>query len=563
MDTVRREGALLGKLLVDRSILPDARALDDVLARQSLRLPVASLCYVLGYAPERPLVAVLSAVRGRPGVVLDESVVHLDLLAALPRETAMRARVLPAFEDERHVVLVAADPAEAAAAIAAAEIERVRGKRVDLHVALEVTLARTIRQAYLARARGDSYWVGAEAVVDPQARGGKLAVVAPDDPDGGRVDDAARAHRALIDDVTKEIAMSSLMLDDGDELSSVSGLGPDTPVVHHEHGGGDGSRTGSQLDTPPMADDSAASGAWTGSSASTGAASSGLDTPWPDGGSDDHDDETVDLVAELDAVPVQPATGQPRVLIVDDDFATRHLLVKELQPLGYVTATAASAGEAVRAVRQGVPDLIVCDILLPEVDGFRLCRALKRSRALAHVPVVLMSAVIDSGRVTEDVLARYGSDAYLEKPLDTRQVHRIVRELLGRRRGRSSGAEVGFARAIELYQRGDVDGAIGLLRGAVTSDPSSAKYRFVLANLLQRKSLHAEAIDEYEGVVELEPEYFPALTRLAYLYYRQGMVARAVDTWRRSLPLCPDPALRRNIELFMRKLISELGAVGA
>ncbi len=519
MNGVRRDGALLGKLLVDRDILPDARALDDVLSRQSLRMPIASLCYVLGYAPERPLVAVLSQVRGRPGVVLDESVVQLEALSALPRETAMRARVLPVFEDARRIVLAAADPSEAAATIAAAEIEHVRGKRVELHVALEVTLARTVRAAYRARARGDLYWVGAEAVVDPQARGGKLVVVAPDDPDGGRVDDEARAHRALIDDVTKEIAMAALMLDD-DDLSSVSGHRPGRAT------------TASQLVTPSMSEDGG-SAAWSaGSSVSTGAVSSSLDTPWPDGGADGGDDETVELIAELDAVAMPASTGQPRVLIVDDDFATRHLLVKELQPLGYLTATAASAAEAVRAVRQGVPDLIVCDILLPEVDGFRLCRALKRSRTLGHVPVVLMSAVIDSGRVTEDVLARYGSDGYLEKPLDSRRVHKIVRELLGRRRGRSSSAEAGFARAIELYERGEVDGAIGLLRGAVTADPSSSKYRFVLANLLQRRSLHAEAIDEYEGVVDLEPEYFPALTRLAYLYYRQGMVALAVDTWR-------------------------------
>jgi len=59
-------------------------------------------------------------------------------------------------------------------------------------------------------------------------------------------------------------------------------------------------------------------------------------------------------------------------------------------------------------------------------------------------------------------------------------------------------------------------------------------------------------------VVELEPEYFPALTRLAYLYYKQGHLARAIDTWRRSLPVCEDAGLRRNIELFMRKLIAEM-----
>ena len=79
-----------------------------------------------------------------------------------------------------------------------------------------------------------------------------------------------------------------------------------------------------------------------------------------------------------------------------------------------------------------------------------------------------------------------------------------------------------------------------------------------LANMLQRASRWAEAVDEYEAVVELQPTYFPALTRLAYLYFRQGMHARAVETWRRALPVCDDPALRKNIELFMRKLVADM-----
>jgi DNA-binding response OmpR family regulator len=541
---VRRDP--LGKLLLERGAIPDSRALEDVLSRQAQPLPIASLCYVLGYAPERPLVAALAASRGFAGVVLDESVIRLEVLGSLARETAMRIRILPIFEDSDRLVLAAADPE--AAAGAAGELERVRDRRVEVVIALEVTLARTIRACYLGRSRGDLYWLGTEAVADAAAHGGSMALVALDDPEGGRIDDTARAHRALINDITKEIQVGDLFLDDDferartatpsrtnpraapappDPLAEISGessLGPSTPTPHTDAG-------------------------------------SGIDTPWPPGNTDVDDAETMHLIAELDAVSPPRHDGPPRVLIVDDDFATRHFLVKELQPLGYQTSTAPSGGEALRAIRQATPDLVVCDIMLPEIDGFRLCRAIKRCRPLAQVPVILMSAVIDSGRVTDDVLARYDADAYLEKPLDTRRVHRVVRELLGRRRGKSVSGEAGFLRAIDLYQGGDIDGAIGVLRGAVDADPSSAKYRFVLANLLQRRDHVIEAIDEYETVVQLEPSYFPALTRLAYLYYQQGLVARAVDTWRRSLPLCVDPGLRRNIELFMRKLIAEMGAL--
>jgi tetratricopeptide (TPR) repeat protein len=85
----------------------------------------------------------------------------------------------------------------------------------------------------------------------------------------------------------------------------------------------------------------------------------------------------------------------------------------------------------------------------------------------------------------------------------------------------------------------------------------------VLGNLLQKQQAFTAAISEYEAVLAAEPSYFPALTRVAYLYYRQGQVGRAIDTWQRALPVCDDEALRRNIELFLDKLQAELGAYTA
>jgi len=546
----------LGKLLVERGVL-FGDALDDALARQAHRLPVASQCYLLGYATERPLASVLAAHLGMPAVILDECVIKLVVLGGLSRELARRALLLPVYEDASRVVVAAASPEDVRGVVG--EMQRIRGKRVDLHVALEVTLARAIRACYLARERGDQYWVGPEAVVDPSQQDGRLAVARPDERDDGRVDDEARAHRVVLDDVTKEIMASLPDLDD--EISMSGEIERSTGGHTGSRGGESTERSASVLETPPRRRSQAgwsegSPSSWPGSM--EGSALVGEDTQ-----EGELDDGTIELAQELDDADETPAQGPARILIVDDDFATRHLLVKELQPLGYLTTTAASGGEAMRILREAQVDLVVADILLPEIDGFRLCRAVKRSRRLQGVPVVLMSAVIDSGRVTADVLARYGADAYLEKPLDTRRVHRSIRELLGRDRGgRAKEVDAVFARAIQLYQAGDLDGAIELLRQGITAEPSSAKHRFVLANLLQRKSMVAEAIDEYETVVELEPTYFPALTRLAYLYYKQGHIARAIETWRRSLPVCDDPGLRRNIETFMRKLIGDLSGGG-
>src|SRR5262245_4707477 len=80
-DSVRPMSSTFGRWLVELGALPSEAALADVLARQSERLPTASVAYVLGYAPERTLAGVLAAATGRPAIVLDESVVDVGLLA--------------------------------------------------------------------------------------------------------------------------------------------------------------------------------------------------------------------------------------------------------------------------------------------------------------------------------------------------------------------------------------------------------------------------------------------------------------------------------------------------
>ena len=140
-----------------------------------------------------------------------------------------------------------------------------------------------------------------------------------------------------------------------------------------------------------------------------------------------------------------------------------------------------------------------------------------------------------------------------------RRLHRLLRDLT-QGTDKPIDHEPLLADALGRYHAGDLEGAIAKIRGALVAEPSIPRLHFMLANMLQRASRWAEAVDEYEAVIEFQPAYFPALTRLAYLYFRQGLHARAVETWRRALPVCEDPALRRNIELFMRKLVADMRA---
>ncbi len=530
----------LGRVLLRSGVLTE-ESLTDVLDNQRHTLPFASLCYVLGLSDEEPLVRGLSKQRGVPGIVLDRCVIRLSVLSGISREISLRHGILPVFEDANRLFVAMQDPSETEIL---REIGFIKGKAVVPHVGLHITIARSLRLAYAAAARGETFWYG-QRVVGREANEspGRFIVVSDVDQLGPQQGMGKGADYEELTDITRELfdEDSSEPVTSGMHDTAETGEAPNVAVASAD------------LGRPPTLD------------SSTGGSSVEV-MPSPSAG-------VIDLDTGLGVSTRTPAPqrvgGPARVLIVDDDFATRHLLVKSLSPHGYVTDTAASGMEAIKRLRASPPDIVIIDIMLPEIDGFQICRSIKTSRKYRHIPVILISAVIDSGRVTEDVLVRYGAEAYFEKPINTDKMKKRLSELLNAQALATSespsggyGDDESFEQALELYRVGRIDEAIEALRAGLAVDPLSTKHHFVLANLLQKQNLIYEAIDEYEATVNLKPDYFPALSRLAYLYYKKGFSAKAIETWRRSLPHCPDPALRQNIEVFMRKLISEMQSEG-
>ena len=491
----------LGQILVQQGVI-DASALSDALAHQSGRHPVASELYTLGYASERQLCTALSAQTGWPGIVLDESVIRLDVLEYVSFEWARIFSALVVYEDAHTLVIAAARPEDAV--VPARELAATRGKTVELRIALDITLARTIRVAFGKWKTGELFLHGPEA--DRAAPGPYISVVHPDREDA----DHRVAQRALAEEAARNIERN-------DELPSEDSLANVTLT-----------------------------GDWhmTTSTSSTSVEQAA------------QEDQTILIAAELDRSQ-EPDTheGRGRALVVDPDPPNRMQMVSQLEELGYECQATATGAQALELLGTLYFDLVFADIAAPEVGGLQLCRAIKRSKRLARCRVIVTTSVVDSGQVADEDLARNAADGYLEKPLDSRRLRRLLRDFSTEERG---DHEALLAEALGRYHSGDIDGAIARLRGALIGDPASPKLHFMLANMLQRASRWAEAVDEYEAVVELQPAYFPALTRLAYLYFRQGLHARAVETWRRALPVCEDPALRRNIELFMRKLVADM-----
>ncbi|MDY7230012.1 hybrid sensor histidine kinase/response regulator [Hyalangium rubrum] len=84
-----------------------------------------------------------------------------------------------------------------------------------------------------------------------------------------------------------------------------------------------------------------------------------------------------------------PSARRPTVLIADDDPVSRKLLMLSLAPFHFDVVTAGDGQAALDLARRRQPDVVVCDVLMPRMDGFRMCLALRKEPRLAHVPVIL------------------------------------------------------------------------------------------------------------------------------------------------------------------------------
>ncbi len=126
-----------------------------------------------------------------------------------------------------------------------------------------------------------------------------------------------------------------------------------------------------------------------------------------------------------------------RVLVVDDDAKTVELVKLYLNRDGYKVLTAYDGVEALRLAREGHPDLIVLDIMLPGMDGFEVCRTL---RLESDVPIIMLTArTAEQERLTGLGL---GADDYVTKPFSPREVAARVRAILRRLPGERGPEEI-------------------------------------------------------------------------------------------------------------------------
>lgn len=120
---------------------------------------------------------------------------------------------------------------------------------------------------------------------------------------------------------------------------------------------------------------------------------------------------------------------KPRILVADDEHAITALVSDMLTHAGFDVLQASGGTEALTLARAERPELVLLDVMMPDLDGRDACRALKMDRGLDGVPVVLFSSADE-----RDVHWRAaGADAFLQKPFDIRALPDFVRTLLGAR----------------------------------------------------------------------------------------------------------------------------------
>jgi signal transduction histidine kinase len=126
-------------------------------------------------------------------------------------------------------------------------------------------------------------------------------------------------------------------------------------------------------------------------------------------------------------VPEAPSGARDRVLVVDDSAELRALIVELLSP-SYEVEAVEDGTEALRAIRRQPPDVVLCDVMMPGIDGFEVVRRLKADPELRSIPVILVTARAGRREVVAGLDA--GADDYLPKPFEPAELHARVHAAL-------------------------------------------------------------------------------------------------------------------------------------
>nr|WP_231553781.1 response regulator [Capnocytophaga canimorsus] len=126
----------------------------------------------------------------------------------------------------------------------------------------------------------------------------------------------------------------------------------------------------------------------------------------------------------------QSVSAKPIVLLVEDNPDVL-MYVKSLISKDYQVITAENGEEGLEKAQKYVPDLVITDVMMPKMDGYQLCQAMKQSQLLNHIPIIMLTAKSTDEDRLEGL--RYGVEAYLRKPFQAEELLIRIAKILENR----------------------------------------------------------------------------------------------------------------------------------
>ena len=119
-----------------------------------------------------------------------------------------------------------------------------------------------------------------------------------------------------------------------------------------------------------------------------------------------------------------------KILIADDDKDIRTLVAEILGGEKYKIYFSKNGRETIDSVNENIPDLLILDLMMPEIDGMEVCRRLKQNKSTKKIPIIMLTAKTGVTDKIEGFVT--GADEYITKPFDPAKLETIVEKVLGR-----------------------------------------------------------------------------------------------------------------------------------
>ncbi|MFM2294384.1 MAG: hypothetical protein RLZZ350_797 [Verrucomicrobiota bacterium] len=224
---------------------------------------------------------------------------------------------------------------------------------------------------------------------------------------------------------------------------------------------------------------------------------------------------------------VIPWRVKPKILVVDDEPDAVELIAFNLKQAGYDVVTAADGAAALKQARATAPALIVLDIMLPELDGFEVCKLLRRDPATAAIPILMLTA--KAAEIDRVLGLELGGDDYVTKPFSPRELVLRIKKILAR------GQPAAVVKK-DIFRCGEL--TIDLPRHLVTWRGKAIELtatEFKLISLLAERSGRVQSRDqllrdvwEYDSVIDTRT----VDTHMRRLREKLGAAAKHLDTVR-------------------------------